>query len=105
MRVNNPNTSASHEAQESGRSRRANQTEDSARAGQAAKADPSSIAARAEISPRAKEMAMAKQVASQAPDVREEKIAELKRRIASGEYNVKPEDVADKLVDEHIRSR
>jgi negative regulator of flagellin synthesis FlgM len=57
-----------------------------------------------EISSRAKDMARAKEVASGAPDIREEKIAELKKRIANKEYNVKPEAIADRMVDEHLAS-
>ncbi len=58
----------------------------------------------AEISFRAKEMARAKEAAAAAPDVREEKVAELKRRIQSGEYSVSANKVADKMVDEHIKT-
>jgi len=58
----------------------------------------------ADISPRAHEFARAKELAAGAPDVREAKIAELKRRIASKEYNVKPESVADRMVHEHMQS-
>lgn len=64
----------------------------------------SSGAVNSEISTRAKDMARAKEVASGAPDVREEKIAELKKRIANKEYNVKPEAIADRMVDEHMAS-
>lgn len=56
----------------------------------------------AEISSRAKEFGRAKSVASSAPDVREEKIAELKKRIAEGRYKVDSNAVADRLVDEHL---
>lgn len=59
--------------------------------------------ARAEISARAKELAKAKDVASKTPDVREEKIAELKKRIASGQYQVDSNAVADRMVAEHLQ--
>lgn len=59
--------------------------------------------ANAEISSRAKDMARAKQLASEAPDVREAKIAELKERIQNKNYNVSADAIADKLVDDHIR--
>jgi flagellar biosynthesis anti-sigma factor FlgM len=59
----------------------------------------------AEISDRAKEMALASEVAKGAADIREAKIADLKKRIANKEYNVKPEAIADKLVDEHSQTR
>jgi len=63
---------------------------------------------KADISSRgkelAKDMAKAKEVATSAPDIREEKVAELKRRIAAGKYNVSPEAIADKMVDEHLKT-
>jgi len=55
----------------------------------------------AEISERAKDFAKAHAVASAAPDVREDRIAELKKRIASGEYKVDSEKVAEKMIGEH----
>lgn len=58
--------------------------------------------ASAEISGRAKEMAKAKEIANEAGDVREAKIAALKQRIANKEYNVKPEAIAERIVDEHL---
>ncbi|MCM2322874.1 MAG: flagellar biosynthesis anti-sigma factor FlgM [Oligoflexia bacterium] len=61
-------------------------------------------AAKTEISSRAKELAKAKEVATSAPDVREEKIAALKAKIAAGKYNVNPEAVADRMVDEHLKA-
>lgn len=62
----------------------------------------SNDSAKAEISSRAKEMAQAKQVAMDTPDVRDSKIAELREKIASGKYKVDSKAVADKLVDDHL---
>jgi flagellar biosynthesis anti-sigma factor FlgM len=59
---------------------------------------------KAEISGKSKEFATAKALANGAPDVRAEKIAELKRRIADKSYKVDTAAVADKLVDEHLRT-
>lgn len=59
--------------------------------------------AKAEISPRAREAATAKAVASDAPDVREAKIAELKRRIDAGNYKLDATAVADRMVNEDIQ--
>jgi negative regulator of flagellin synthesis FlgM len=59
---------------------------------------------RPEISGKARERATAKKVASETPDVREAKIAELKERIAAGHYKVDPKAVADRMVDEHLSS-
>lgn len=64
--------------------------------------DPSSV--KADISAKGKEFAKAKAIAKDAPDVREAKIAELKKRIADGKYNVNPEAIADKMVDEHLKT-
>ena len=61
-------------------------------------------AVNAEISSAGKEFALAKAVASDAPDVRDEKIAELKRRIAAGKYNIDAEAVADRMVDDHLKA-
>jgi negative regulator of flagellin synthesis FlgM len=59
--------------------------------------------AKADISARGREFARVKEAATKAPDVREEKIAELKRRIAAGKYHVDADAVADRMVDEHIK--
>ena len=59
--------------------------------------------ANAEISSRAKEMSSAKQAATDAPDVRESKIAALREQIQNKKYNVSADAIADKLVDDHIR--
>jgi negative regulator of flagellin synthesis FlgM len=61
-----------------------------------------STSVKADISSRGKEIAHANAVAQAAPDSREEKIAELKRRIADGSYKVDTKAVADRLVDEHL---
>lgn len=58
----------------------------------------------ATISARAKEFSKAKEVAGNAPDVREEKIAELKRRISAGKYSVDADAVADRMVDDHLKT-
>jgi negative regulator of flagellin synthesis FlgM len=63
----------------------------------------SADAAKTEISSEARELAHAKHAAAAAPDTREEKIAELKRRIAEGKYHVDANAVADKMVDEHLQ--
>jgi flagellar biosynthesis anti-sigma factor FlgM len=49
-------------------------------------------------------MATAKNIASAAPDVREARIEELRKRIAAKQYDVKPEDIADKMLSEHLHS-
>ena len=56
----------------------------------------------AEISDKAKDLAKAYAVASAAPDVREDRIAELKKRIASGDYKIDSDSIADKMLGEHV---
>lgn len=68
--------------------------------------DPSAMAkesVKSELSGKAKELARTADLAKSAPDIRAEKIAELRERIAKGEYNVKPEGIADRMVDDHLR--
>lgn len=51
-----------------------------------------------EISDVAKTYATAKSAVASAPDVREDKIADIKARIAAGTYQVSASDVADKII-------
>ena len=57
---------------------------------------------KSDISAKSKEYGKAHAVASETPDVRENKIEEIKRRIAEGKYKVDPDKVAEKLVNEHM---
>jgi|APCry1669190691_1035309.scaffolds.fasta_scaffold01221_4 negative regulator of flagellin synthesis FlgM len=57
-----------------------------------------------EISSRAKELAQAKELASSAPDVRVDRVAQLKKQIAEGNYHVSSEDIADRMVEDHLRT-
>ena len=57
---------------------------------------------RVEISQLGKDFQIAKQVVAQAPDIRQEKVNELKERMASGNYNVSLEEVADKMVESYF---
>ncbi len=57
----------------------------------------------AEISSKAKDMAKAKQIATDAPDVREAKIAELRDKIQNKKYDVSASAISDRLVDDHLR--
>ena len=61
-------------------------------------------AAKTQISDKAKEASKIKAAASAAPEVREERVAALKQRIADGNYKVDSKAIADKLVDEHLAS-
>ncbi|MBC7384625.1 MAG: flagellar biosynthesis anti-sigma factor FlgM [Cryobacterium sp.] len=55
----------------------------------------------AEISAKGKDFAKAHAVASAVSDIREDKIAELKKRIASGDYQIDNDAIADKMIGEH----
>ncbi len=59
--------------------------------------------AQAEISNKSREMAKVLTTANQAPEVRSEKVNELKAKINSGTYEVDADAVADRLVDDHLR--
>ena len=54
------------------------------------------------LSTASKEAQNAKEVIASEPDVREDKVAELKKRIESGNYTVDNKAVADKIVDSFI---
>ncbi|MCC7440150.1 MAG: flagellar biosynthesis anti-sigma factor FlgM [Bdellovibrionales bacterium] len=109
MRVDNQNNPAIQSANTKTDARETQRTQRGARVtetGAAGTTDATGAAADAssDISPRAREFARAKEVAASAPDVRQAKIDELKRRIANREYNVKPEAVADRMVQEHLQT-
>ncbi len=54
-----------------------------------------------EISTFGKEFQTAKAAVSQAPDVREDKIAEIKAMMSAGTYHISGMDFANKIVDEY----
>ena len=55
-----------------------------------------------QLSQAGKDMQVAKQAVKDAPDVREDKVNELKSKLASGTYNVSAEELADKLVNNYF---
>ncbi len=59
------------------------------------------------FSDKAREIAEARakalEIAKNTPDIRENLVSDLKRRIASGEYKVEPENIADGMLREAIR--
>jgi len=63
----------------------------------------SSVPARVELSEQSKGAQKAADVARKTPEVRWEKVAALKEKVAAGEYQVDPQDVADKIV-KHLLS-
>lgn len=58
---------------------------------------------RTEISSRGKELAQAKAMAMDTPDVREDRVADLKKRIADGSYKINSSAIADRMLEEHLR--
>lgn len=106
MRVNQTNSSPiqNSETSKASQSRGARRTERSESAETSGSQSSSSSGdVSASISSKARELASAKAVANSAPDVREDKIAALKQRIASGAYHVDADKIADRLVDDHIK--
>ncbi len=57
---------------------------------------------RVDLSTRAKDIQLAKKVLESLPEIREEKVQELKDRIEKGLYNVDGGKVADKMVGESL---
>lgn len=55
-----------------------------------------------DLSTQAKDIQLAKNALSQLPDVREQKVQEIKSQVDSGKYNVSGEKIAGKMVGESI---
>jgi len=66
------------------------------------KAGTGSSGDKLELSRTGNDYSIAKQVLSQAPDVREDKIKDIKKRIEAGTYNVNMEDFAEKRVSRYF---
>lgn len=60
-------------------------------------------AANVQISSRAKEMSMARRIAEETPDVREDKVAKFKSLIESGQYRPDAGRIADAIAAEAIK--
>lgn len=58
-----------------------------------------------EISQFGKDYQIAKQAVANASDIREEKVNQIKASMASGTYNVKLEEVAEKMMEHYFDSR
>jgi negative regulator of flagellin synthesis FlgM len=54
------------------------------------------------ISDQAKLMKEARELVYAAPDIRADRVSDLKQKVKAGSYKVDAEAVADKLVDEHL---
>jgi negative regulator of flagellin synthesis FlgM len=98
---NQPQSSESSSAKHSGRATGADakKTEKAGASG----AEKAQSGARAEISSKGKEFAAVKAAAISSPDVREDRVADLKRKIADGSYKVDTDSIADHMVDDHLK--
>lgn len=65
----------------------------------AAKAKRSSFSDKLEISQTGKDYQIAKQIVARTPDVREDKIKDIKERMEAGTYNVSINDLVEKLIE------
>lgn len=54
-----------------------------------------------QISQAGRDFQVAKQAVAQSPDIREDKVAQLKSKIESGEYQVSADDFASKLMERY----
>jgi negative regulator of flagellin synthesis FlgM len=50
------------------------------------------------LSTKSKEMQLVKSAVADAPDVREQKVAQIKQAIADGQYKIDPKKIADKFI-------
>ena len=58
---------------------------------------------RVEISGRSREMAKAAETLTATPDIREQRVAEIKQRIANHEYKVDADQVAHRMIVDFLR--
>ncbi len=68
-----------------------------------AKTKSGSFSDKLEISQIGKDYQVAKQIVAQTPDVREDKVNEIKQRLEAGTYDVSNEEVAEKLVEAYFK--
>lgn len=66
------------------------------------KSDGGSFSDKLEISQKGKDYRVAKEIVAQVPDVRQERIDEIKKQIESGTYSVDMTEVADKIVSRYF---
>lgn len=62
----------------------------------------SSFSDKLEISQTGNDYRTARQVIDQIPDIREDKVNDIKNRLESGTYNINMEEVAEKLVNRYF---
>jgi negative regulator of flagellin synthesis FlgM len=54
------------------------------------------------LSPEARQIQQAKELIDSLPDIREEKVAEIRARIEAGEYQIDGEKIAEKMIEESL---
>lgn len=59
---------------------------------------PAASGDRVSLSPQARELIEARRALEAIPDVREDKVAEIRERIAAGTYRIDAEAIADKMI-------
>ncbi len=79
------------------------QRSQNAQAGYSKASAARNTAAEVNISPKAREMALANRVVKETPDVREEKIAQLRKMVQDGEYKVDAGRIADGMLREAMK--
>lgn len=57
-----------------------------------------------QVSDRGRDIQKVREAVSNAPEVRQEKVATIKEQITNGEYQVKSEDIAQKIIEDIIKS-
>jgi negative regulator of flagellin synthesis FlgM len=62
----------------------------------------SAVTEKVNLSTRAKDIQQIRQILDQTPDIREDKVLELKRQIDSENYRIDAEKIAEKMVGESI---
>ena len=55
-----------------------------------------------QLSRKASDLNKVREIIQKTPDIREERIALLKEKIASGSYNVSGQEIAGKMLREHL---
>ena len=60
------------------------------------------VTERVDLSTKAKDIQQIKQILDQTPDVRKDKVQELKRQIDNGSYTVHADKIAEKMVGESL---
>lgn len=58
-----------------------------------------------EMSRTAKDYKVARQAVSETPDIREDKLNDIKSRMAAGTYNINSEEVANKMVESYFNAK